>query len=177
MKTKDYIIEFNKLRFGLNDFSFSIQKNLFEEGSNHDVEKINVTCNVVLNKKESMYEMQFDIKGTVLSTCDTCLDDFELPLNKSYKLIVKLIDGPENLDDDEIIYLPKGLHEFDFKQVIYDYFLLAIPSKIDCNDADKEHNQAFMDKLAANKAESEENEENKNGDPRWDALKQFYNKN
>jgi len=176
LKTKTYIVEFNKLRFGKNEFTFPIGTDLYEEVADKPFESANVQCEVTLDKKESMYEMQFRITGSVLTTCDTCLDDFDLPLDKTYYLLIKLIDGPENLNDDEIIYLPKGLHEFDFKQFIYDYFLLAIPTKISCEDADKEHNQAFIDKIKTDEGDDEE-DENPESDPRWDALKNFYNKN
>jgi uncharacterized protein len=175
VKTKTYTIEFNKLRFGLNELSFPIFDDLFTEMVEKPFQSTNSSCEVLFNKKENMYEVQFKIVGNVLTTCDTCLDDFELPLNKTYDLLIKLIDGPENLNDDEIIYLPKGLHEFDFKQFIFDYFLLAIPTKISCEDANKKHNQAFIDKLKIDEGNDDEN--NSESDPRWDALKNFYNKN
>jgi uncharacterized metal-binding protein YceD (DUF177 family) len=175
LKTKTYIIEFNKLRFGLNELSFPIGDDLLAEMTNKPFDNVNATCNVTLIKKENIFEMQFNIVGYINTTCHTCLDDFELPLNKTYDLLVKLIDGPENLNDDEIIYLPKGLHEFDFKQFIYDYFLLAIPTKISCEDADKEHNQVFINKL--NIDEGADDDDKPDSDPRWDALKNIYNKN
>jgi uncharacterized metal-binding protein YceD (DUF177 family) len=175
VKTKTYTIEFNKLRFGLNELSFPIFDDLFTEMVEKPFQSTNSSCEVLFNKKENMYEVQFKIVGNVLTTCDTCLDDFELPLNKTYDLLIKLIDGPENLNDDEIIYLPKGLHEFDFKQFIFDYFLLAIPTKISCEDANKKHNQAFIDKLKIDEGNDDEN--NSEFDPRWDALKNIYNKN
>jgi uncharacterized metal-binding protein YceD (DUF177 family) len=176
LKTKTYIVEFNKLRFGKNEFSFPIGADLYEEVTDKPFVSANAQCEVTLDKKESMYEMQFEITGSVFTTCDTCLDEFDLPLDKTYFLLIKLIDGPENLNDDEIIYLPKGLHEFDFKQFIYDYFILAIPTKISCEDASKKHNQAFIDKLKTDEGDDEV-DENPESDPRWDALKNFYNKN
>jgi len=176
LKTKTYIVEFNKLRFGKNEFTFPIGSDLYEEITEKPFESANAQCEVTLDKKENMYEMQFKITGTVHTTCDTCLDEFDLPLNKTYDLLVKLTDGPENLNDNEIIYLPKGLHVFDFKQFIYDYFILAIPTKISCDDADKAHNQAFIDKLIIDEG-NETEDENPESDPRWDVLKNIYNKN
>lgn len=176
LKTKTYIVEFNKLRFGKNEFTFPIGSDLYEEITEKPFESANAQCEVTLDKKENMYEMQFKITGNVHTTCDTCLDEFDLPLNKTYDLLVKLTDGPENLNDDEIIYLPKGLHAFDFKQFIYDYFVLAIPTKISCDDANKTHNQAFIDKLIIDEDDDVENESSES-DPRWDVLKNIYNKN
>lgn len=176
LKTKTYIVEFNKLRFGKNEFTFPIGSDLYEEITEKPFESANARCEVTLDKKENMYEMQFKVTGNVRTTCDTCLDEFDLPLNKMYDLLVKLTDGPENLNDDEIIYLPKGLHAFDFKQFIYDYFILAIPTKISCEDADKAHNQAFIDKLIIDEGNETEGE-NSESDPRWDVLKNIYNKN
>lgn len=175
LKTKTYIVEFNKLRFGLNELSFPIIADLFTEMTDKHFEKVDAKCNISLLKKENVLELKFNINGLIGTSCDTCLDDFELPLNKTYELLVKLTDGPENLDDDEIIYLPKGLHEFDFKQFVFDYFLLAIPTKISCEDAGKEHNQLFVNKLKID--EGEEEDEKPASDPRWDALKNIYNKN
>lgn len=175
LKTKTYIVEFNKLRFGLNELSFPIIADLFTEMTDKHFEKVDAKCVISLIKKENVFEMQFNINGLIGTNCDTCLDEFELPLNKTYDLLVKLTDGPENLDDDEIIYLPKGLHEFDFKQFIFDYFLLAIPTKISCEDASKEHNQLFVNKLKIDEGDDEE--EKPASDPRWDALKNIYNKN
>lgn len=176
MKTKTYIVEFNKLRFGKNEITFPIGSNLYEEVADKPFESANAQCDITLYKKENIYEMQFKITGNVHITCDTCLDEFDLPINKTYDLLIKLIDGPENLNDDEIIYLPKGLHVFDFKQFIYDYFILAIPTKISCEDAGKVHNQAFIDKLIINEG-GDKVKESPESDPRWDALKNIYNIN
>lgn len=175
LKTKTYIVEFNKLRFGLNELVFPITADLFIEMTEKQFEKVDAKCNLSLIKKENLFEMQFNINGLIGTNCDTCLDEFDLPLNKTYDLLVKLTDGPENLNDDEIIYLPKGLHEFDFKQFIYEYFLLSIPTKINCEDANKEHNQLFINKLKIDNGIDED--EKPTPDPRWDVLKNIYNKN
>ncbi|MES2655788.1 MAG: DUF177 domain-containing protein [Bacteroidota bacterium] len=176
MKTKNYIVEFNKLQVGHNEFSFPINDSLLSEYEHAPVKKANANCHLTLHKSENRYDLVFKIGGTALASCDICLDEVDLPLDNESSLIIKLTDGITNLDDDAIIYLPKVLHEFDFKQLIYEFFLLAIPTKVSCEDAGKEHNEAFIGKLSEEEIEEEE-EENKSTDPRWDALKNLYNKN
>lgn len=176
MKTKVYIVEFNKLQTGNNEFSFPINDSLLSEYEHSPIKKADAKCHLTLHKSENMYDLVFKIDGTALASCDICLDEVNLPISNESSLIIKLTDGITNLDDDEIIYLPKGLHEFDFKQLIYEFFLLAIPTKVSCEDAGKEHNEAFIGQLTED--ETEENEDEKeNTDPRWDALKNLYNKN
>ncbi len=173
VKTKIYTVEFNKLQIGRNEFSFPINDSLLDEFEYSPIKKANATCHLELIKSDSMYDLVFKIEGLASASCDVCLDEFDLSLNNESNLLIKLTDGITNIDDDEIIFLPKALHEFDFKQFIYEFFLLAIPSKISCEDANKEHNQAFIDKLS----DTEIEDDTENIDPRWAALKNLNNKN
>jgi uncharacterized metal-binding protein YceD (DUF177 family) len=69
--------------------------------------------------------MVFDISGTLRTTCDRCLEEFDLPIEDSQTLLVKF-DETEH-DDAEVIYILKGTQKLNIASYLYDFVLLAMP--------------------------------------------------
>ncbi|MFY8191144.1 MAG: YceD family protein [Bacteroidia bacterium] len=196
-RTKAYLIEFNKLKMGLNEFEFMLDETLLAEFEYAPIEYCQVKADLKLFKTESMYDLKLDFKGVVKVICDTCAEDIPLPIAEKFSLIMKLSEA-NNFDDTEMIYIARTEIEFDLKQYLYESLMLSLPQKKNCDNLPepKPCNQDVLNKLAQIEVEEREEEEEEEGqerereeeergepggenggavDPRWDKLKDLLN--
>jgi uncharacterized metal-binding protein YceD (DUF177 family) len=175
VRSKEYILEFNKVRKGLNEYSFKLNAAFLAGIEGETLSQANVEAKLQLLKAENMYELKFHLEGVVQCACDICLEDFDLPVDADYKLLMKVSDT-ENYDDDEIIYITDKLIEYDLTQYLYESLLLSVPSRKVCEmSGHKSCNKDVMAKLDELNHYSE-NADNKDSNPTWDKLKDIFNK-
>jgi uncharacterized metal-binding protein YceD (DUF177 family) len=168
VKSKEYILEFPKLRSGLNAFQYSLNDAFLSGFDSKDNFQSTVVADLKLIKTETMYDLRFLLKGTVSLTCDICLDAFVYDINNDFHLLMK-ISETENYSDDEIIYITQGLIEYDLKQYLYECLILSIPLKKVCalSNNSKKCNTEVTKRLEDAKPVQTE-------DPRWDKLKEIF---
>jgi uncharacterized protein len=170
---KLYSIPFKGLKLGKHQFDYEITDSFFDEFEYSLVKKGNLNCKVDLDKQETMMILEFKIDGLVGRSCDRCLSDFPETVNIQERQIVKFGEPePEEANDDDIIFLPRNDIELDLSALIYEYINLAMPLTSICADEGNTPycDQEMLDKLKAFSA-SEEDKENTDPDPRWNALK------
>jgi uncharacterized metal-binding protein YceD (DUF177 family) len=174
LRSKEYILEFNKVRKGLNEYTFDINTTFLAGIEGAALSHADVTATLQLFKAEHLYELKFHLKGQVLCECDVCLEEFQMPVDADFKLLMKLSET-ENYDDDEIIYITPKLIEYDLSQYLYESLMLAIPNRKVCEmSGNKECNKeviAKLEELNHYEPETGDNEEN----PAWDKLKDIFN--
>ncbi len=178
-KSKAYLIEFNKLRTGLNEFSFLIDDKFLQDFEYSPFENANIQVELKLIKTETLYDLKFNFKGKVKVVCDTCAEDIDLPIDENFGLIMKLSEA-NNFDDSEIMYIARTEIEYDLKQYLYESLLLAVPQRKSCDDLPEPRpcNEEVLKKLATvEKIEEDESndDESENDDPRWNKLKDLLN--
>ncbi len=172
LRPKDYIIEFNKLRTGENQYEFVINTEFIQSVDTQSPLEANVMAYLLLFKTETMYDLKFLLKGKVKTTCDVCLDEFEMPVNSDFNLILK-ISETERYDDDEIVYITPQSIDYDLRQYLYECLVLSIPIKKTCSLGNKDCNAEIMQKLK--EVQTGEDADTETGDPRWDKLKGMFN--
>ncbi len=183
-RSKAYLIEFNKLVTGQNEFDFTLDKQFLSEFDYAPIDFCEVEVDLKLTKSEHMYDLKFDFKGKVRIACDTCAEDIDLPIHQKFGLLIKLSEA-NNFDDSEIIYIARTEIDIDLKQYLYESLLLALPPKKNCDGLDdpKPCNEEVLDRLNhveefdEDEDEMEDGEDNspKDNDPRWNKLKDLLN--
>ncbi|MBP7512851.1 MAG: DUF177 domain-containing protein [Bacteroidia bacterium] len=179
-RSKAYLIEFNKLVMGPNEFDFTLNDQFLSEFEYAPLEHCDVKVDLKLIKTESMYDLKFDFNGYAKVACDTCAEDLDLPIQQKFGLIMKLSEE-NNFDDSEIIYIARTEIEFNLKQYLYESLLLALPIKKNCDGLSepKPCNQEVLKRLAyvEEKDEDEDGDDSddQEGDPRWNKLKDLLN--
>lgn len=173
MKSKDYLIEFNKLKAGSNSFEFVLNDAFFASIEGSMITSANVLVSMELIRTETMLDLHFKLKGEFSTTCDNCLDEIRLPVENEFHLVMKISES-EDYSDDEIIYITKNLVEYDLSQYLYESFVLSLPSRKVCEMANKSCNPEIATKINfIEESDEGANEEN----PMWDKLKGIFNKN
>jgi uncharacterized metal-binding protein YceD (DUF177 family) len=176
-KTNDFLIPFIGLKLGKHQFEYQINKTFFDNFDYDEFESSAIKVNVVLEKKNTMLELNFKHTGTVHVPCDLTNEMFDLPIKGKCRVVVQF--GEEfNDDNDELLILPHGEHQIDIAQIIYEMIALSIPLKrvhpgikdgtLISDSLDK------LNELRVEEVKKEKNtEEEENIDPRWDKLKQL----
>ena len=151
------------LDFDLNDDFFrALDGSQLEHGALH--------VSVSIRKMVGFFELLFHTQGSVVVTCDRCLDDMDQPIETDNKLLVKLGDTYSEDDDTVIIDENEGI--IDMSWFIYEFIMLAIPIKH--VHAPGKCNSAMTQKLEELSGAVRSSEEEKEMiDPRWEALKQL----
>jgi len=168
---KDYVISFRGLKIGNHEFDFQITDSFFEAFEYSRTQRGNLVLKVILIKAENMLKLNFDFKGKVNANCDSCGDEFDFPVNFTQDLIVNFSDQ-EQLDSDEIVFLPNSAYQIDLAQFIYEFVNLALPMRL-THEEDEQGNPVCQ----PNDLEEFEdfNETEDEVDPRWNALKKLNN--
>lgn len=179
-RSKAFLIEFNKLKTGLNEFSFVLDDAFMAEREYSPVKNCKVDVTLKLTKSETMYDLKFDLNGTVKVPCDTCNEEIDLPVKQKFGMIMKLSET-NNFDDSELIYISRTEIEYDLRQFLYESLLLALPQRKSCEGLaePKPCNEEVLKRLAHTEtADSDETPDGGNDedqDPRWNKLKDLLN--
>ena len=170
MKHKEFNIPFSGLKQGRHHFEYQIDNAFFEEFGFDEFNSSQIQAIAVLDRMSTMMELEISATGYVNVACDLTNEPYDQPIEGSLKLVVKF--GEEfNDEDDEILVLPHGEHQFNIAQYVYEMLVLSVPSKrIHPGVADGTLSSQVLDKLEELQP-GEMGDEQEETDPRWDALK------
>ncbi len=187
-KFKLYDIDLKNLTPGVHEYEYLLENKFFTDIDGDQVRKGTVKVHLTVNRLSVMFEINFQIEGTVLVPCDRCLDDVDIPISTHNRLIVKF--GKEYSEEsDEIVVVPEEEGDINVAWFLYEFVSLAVPMKHvhapgKCNRQMSSKLKRHMtrsvddtDKEYENTDEVEEGdadisvEEESSTDPRWDGLK------
>ncbi|MCG8409844.1 MAG: DUF177 domain-containing protein [Bacteroidales bacterium] len=166
-----YRIVYQGLSIGEHNFNFDIDDLFFESLEYSDIKKGKLETQILLKKKSSFLELDFDINGYIILTCDRCLDEYQQDIDYKGKLFVKFSEHDDDLADDVIVLSPSE-HELDISHYIYESINLSIPLKrVHPNiNGESTCNKEMLEKLEDYKIEESTEE---NIDPRWNDLRKL----
>ena len=128
MELKEFTLPFVGLKQGKHNFSFAIDNKFFENFGFDDFHKTKLEGKLVLDKKPSLLELHFDVKGEVILSCDVSTELFSHIVKSNYDMIVKFGTTRET-DPDEILIIPEGTYQINVAQYFYEMVVLSIPLK------------------------------------------------
>lgn len=161
-------IDLKSLKEEDTSLEFDLDDKYFEALDDAEVKKGSLHVSVSIRKATGFFELLFHTVGTIIISCDRCLDDMDLPVDTENRLVVKL--GSEYSEEDEVIVVPENEGILDTSWLIYEFVALVIPIRHvhapgKCNAAMTE----ALEELSADRSSDEES--NQETDPRWDKLK------
>lgn len=179
----DYIIPFKSLPDGTHEFDFKVGRPLFATIEHTLVEDGNLNAHVTMSKSQQMLKLHFDINGTIVATCDVCLEQFDYPVEDCEgDMIVKFGPTTEEIDD-ELFQLAETEDEINVAQWIYEILAVSLPIRFEHpEDADgnptcnPEMLKELSKYLITDEKTVSEEPNTEETDPRWDALKKLVDK-
>ncbi len=172
---KEFDIQFVGLKIGSHQFTYKVDNTFLEIFEFDEFNEADVHVDLKFEKKSTLFDLTFDIKGKVNVDCDISTEPFDLPIDNELHLVVKF--GSEfNDENEELLVIPHGDYELNIAQYIYEAIVLAVPSKrVHPGIEDGTLDSEILDKLEELAPKQKENKEEKEIDPRWNKLKNLLN--
>ena len=164
---EDIIIRFSGLKPGKYTYNYSLTDEFIEEWKNDEIRGGKVRIDVEMERFEHMLMLSFILTGEVTTMCDRCLGDLVVPVEGKEHLNVRFSDT-ESCDDENVVVLPEKAFEIDLSQWLYEYVAVRIPMQHIHPDGecDPEVTKYII-------SEEEEQKDDDEIDPRWEALKKL----
>ncbi len=166
-------IEFVKLKDGIHEFNYRLEKKFFEVFENEDVLASDIEVKAVLEKSANLMNLSLLLKGKVDVSCDRCLVPLSVSVDTGHHVLYKMLpEVDEAQEHDDWVVLTQQDYKINLGQDCYETTLLSLPMIRNCDELEiKPCNLQMLSKLNDLSGESEEQ-----SDPRWDKLKELLKK-
>jgi uncharacterized metal-binding protein YceD (DUF177 family) len=172
-----YEIAFVGLKPGVHEFDYKIDDKFFAEYGEQDFTNVSADVKLQLERHSGFLMLKFDIGGKSDVTCDRCGNNLTMNLWDEFKIMVKMVDEPEVMneqeEDPDVYYISKTESHLFVGDWIYEFINLSLPLQKRCSEEEVGGPQCNKEVLEQLKrmAEGSKNEEN----PIWKDLDQFKN--
>jgi len=135
---REYEIAFVGLKPGNHLFEYQIKDQFFVPYGAQDFKNCVATVKLNLEKNNGFMLLKFDIDGQLESSCDRCGDDLPIQLWDEFKIIVKLVEEPDTLneqeEDPDVFYISRTESHLHVSDWIFEFINLSIPLQKKCKD-------------------------------------------
>ena len=169
----DFDIKFVGLCLGKHDFQFKIDSEFISKFQDALIDKLDITLDFTLDKQsESLFLLDFNFSGSFELECDRCLQNFSYPVKQNNRLILKVENGQDNLDDD-VIFASSNDIKVNIAEYVYEFVSLIVPMKKTCELISKQCDKEMLKLL--NNYSIQTRKEEQNTDNEWNILKKLRN--
>ncbi len=170
---RKYDIAFVGLKPGKHEYTFELDNEFFAGYEAKDFNDANALVKLVLDKKPGFMMLLFDVGGTVFANCDRCGNDLKIDLWDEFKMVVKLVDQAEEMNnqenDPDIYYIERTESHLHLADWLYEFVTLSIPAVKVCSANEDGSDGCNPEVLAKLKALSDQTHETQND--LWKGLK------
>lgn len=135
---REYEIAFVGLKQGFHEFRYEVDEQFFQDRGYTDLSEISAQVKLTLDKHTGFLMLKFEIGGKATVNCDRCGNPLQLDLWDEFNMIVKLVDNPEEMnnqeDDPDIWYISRNESHIDVSGWLYEFVLLSLPMQRMCKD-------------------------------------------
>jgi len=170
---RKFDIAFVGLKPGTHEFTYELDNEFFSGYQGVDFNDAAAKVKVILDKKPGFMILQFDVGGTLHVNCDRCGNDITIDLWDEFKVLVKLVDNAEEMNEQEtdpdIYYIDRNESHIHLADWLYEFVTLSIPSVRICPDKADGSSGCNPEVLAKLKQLSEQEKKAPNNDI-WKGL-------
>ena len=171
-------IAFVGLKPGVHEFDYELDGQFFIEKGAIDFENASANIKLKLEKNKGFMILKFEVGGKAKVTCDRCGNPLQLDLWDEFKMLVKLVENPEEMNEQEedadVYYIGRTESHLDVSAWLYEFVLLSVPMQKMCSPEEMggpQCNNEVLEKLKAMEAKNEDH----NAGNLWKGLDQFKN--
>lgn len=172
---REFEIAFVGLKPGVHVYQYNIGDSFFEKYGIQDFDQCNSSVKLSLEKHSGFMQLHFDISGTVNVDCDRCGNPLTKDLWDEFDLIVKLVDEPEVMnnqeEDPDVYYIGRTESYLFVSDWIYEFVCLSVPLQRTCEVDDKGNSNC--NPLVIEKLKQMEADVAKIANPLWTGLDKF----
>jgi uncharacterized metal-binding protein YceD (DUF177 family) len=135
---REFDIAFVGLKPGIHQFQYEIRDKFFKDFDQQDFSGVDARIKLELDKKSGFMLLKFDIDGRLEVVCDRCGNNLPLQLWDEFKVVVKLVDNPDEMnnqeDDPDVYYIDRNESHLHLADWIYEFINLSIPMTRMCRE-------------------------------------------
>ncbi|RYF85209.1 MAG: DUF177 domain-containing protein, partial [Chitinophagaceae bacterium] len=98
---RNYDIAFVGLKPGIHEFEYEISDKFFADYQEQEFRNCIAHVKLSLDKKHGLLLLKFEVGGKLEVTCDRCGNDLPLDLWDEFNIVVKMVEDPEQMNDQE----------------------------------------------------------------------------
>src|SRR5262249_35622765 len=126
---REYDLAFVGLKPGIHVYEYRITDRFFEAYAQQDFSGCDAEVKVSLEKNQGFMLLRFDVTGKVQVSCDRCGNPLPLDLWDEFQVIVKLVDDPETMNNEEedpdVYYISRTESHLHLADWIYEFINLS----------------------------------------------------
>ncbi|MEO6894273.1 MAG: DUF177 domain-containing protein [Ginsengibacter sp.] len=135
---REFDIAFVGLKPGIHEFNYEVDDKFFADYNKTDFSDCQASIRLNLEKNTSFMLLKFEIGGSVNVTCDRCGNNLPMDLWDEFKLVIKQVENPEemnqNEEDPDVFYISRTESHIHMADWIYEFVLLSIPNQRMCKE-------------------------------------------
>jgi len=169
-------IAFVGLRQGIHEFSYELDDSFFKEKGAEDFTNGLANVKLSLDKNIGFMILKFEVGGKAIVTCDRCGNPLQMDLWDEFKMLVKLVDNPDEMnkleEDPDVFYVSRTESHIDVSDWIYEFVMLSVPMQRMCSTEEIGGPQCNIEVLQKLK-EMELKHVDNNANTLWKGLDKF----
>ena len=173
--SREFEIAFVGLKPGVHEFNYEITDKFFVDFQEQDFKNCKAKVKLELDKKNGFMLLKFELGGQLEVICDRCNSNLPLELWDDFNVIVKVVDDPEQMneqeEDPDINYIGRGESHISIANWIYEFINLSIPMYKTCSYENMDG--PYCNKEAKETLKKLEAGKEKNDNPLWKDLEKF----
>lgn len=134
---RNFDIAFVGLKPGVHEFEYTIDDKFFIAYQEQDFKNCIAHVKLTLDRKSGFLLLKFEVGGKLEAPCDRCGNDLPLDLWDEFNIVVKMVDDPDTMNDQEedpdVYYISKGESHLRISDWIYEFINLSIPMQRMCS--------------------------------------------
>ncbi|HEX3024117.1 MAG TPA: DUF177 domain-containing protein [Chitinophagaceae bacterium] len=172
---REFEIAFVGLKPGVHVFEYRIEDKFFATYGEQDFKNCICDVKLSLDKKSGFMQLKFDLIGSADVICDKCGNSLNKQLWDEFNLIVKMVDDPELMneqeEDPDVYYISRSESHLHIADWIYEFVNLSLPMQKMCSPEEMGGPQCNKEVLETlKKMEEEVRKDNNNV---WKGLEKF----
>ena len=169
-------IAFVGLKPGIHEFNYELDDQFFREKGAEDLANVSANIKLLFEKNNGFMLLKFEVGGRTDVTCDRCGNPLKIDLWDEFKMLVKLVDNADEMneqeEDPDVFYLSRTESHMDVSNWLYDFVLLSVPMQRMCAKekmGGSQCNTEVLEKLKEMESRTMEN----NANTIWKGLDKF----
>ena len=169
-------IAFVGLKPGIHEFNYELDDQFFREKGAEDLANVSANIKLLFEKNNGFMLLKFEVGGRSDVTCDRCGNPLKIDLWDEFKMLVKLVDNADEMneqeEDPDVFYLSRTESHMDVSNWLYDFVLLSVPMQRMCAKekmGGPQCNTEVLEKLKEMESRTMEN----NANTIWKGLDKF----
>jgi uncharacterized metal-binding protein YceD (DUF177 family) len=169
-------IAFVGLKPGVHEFNYELNNQFFIDKGAEDYTNASANVKLLLEKNTGFMLLKFEIGGKADVNCDRCGNPLKMDLWDEFKMLVKLVDNPEEMneqeEDPDVFYISRTESHLEVSNWLYEFVTLSIPMQRMCSMEEMggpQCNNEALQKLKEIEAKTMDN----NANTLWKGLDKF----